>query len=50
MAEQLVFIPFSNLGSVVGLLKVGAKHLYVYDSNGQVHEGTQLCLLDFYVH
>ena len=50
MAEQLVFIPFSNLGSVVGLLKVGAKHLYVYDSHGQVHERTPLCLLDFYVH
>ncbi|CAF0904921.1 unnamed protein product [Adineta ricciae] len=40
----------NNLGSVVGLLKVGAKHLYVYDSHGQVHERTPLCLLDFYVH
>jgi len=40
----------SNLGSVIGLLKVGAKHLYVYDSHGQVHERTPLCLLDFYVH
>ncbi len=40
----------SNLGSVVGILKVGVKHLYVYDSNGQVHEGTPLCVLDFYVH
>ena len=41
---------FSNLGSVIGILKVGAKHLYVYDSNGQVHERTPLCVLDFYVH
>lgn len=40
----------SSSNSVVGLLKVGAKHLYVYDSHGQVHECTPLCLLDFYVH
>ena len=39
-----------NLGSVIGILKVGLKHLYVYDSNGQVHERTPLCVLDFYVH
>jgi alpha-tubulin N-acetyltransferase 1 len=39
-----------NFGSVVGILKVGAKHLYVYDSSGQVHERTSLCVLDFYVH
>lgn len=46
----LFFSFFSNLGSVIGFLKVGAKHLYVYDSHGQVHERTPLCLLDFYVH
>ena len=40
----------SNSGSVIGILKVGAKHLYVYDSHGQVHERTPLCVLDFYVH
>ncbi|CAF0772978.1 unnamed protein product [Adineta steineri] len=39
-----------NLGSVVGLLKVGSKHLYIYDSNGQVYERTPLCVSDFYVH
>ncbi|CAF0800362.1 unnamed protein product [Adineta steineri] len=39
----------NNLGSVVGLLKVGTKSLYVHDSHGQVHERTPLCLLDFYV-
>ncbi len=44
------FFVSSNLGSIVGILKVGAKHLYVYDSNGQVHERTPLCVLDFYVH
>jgi len=42
--------PRRNLGSVIGILKVGSKHLYVYDTNGQVHERTPLCLLDFYVH
>ncbi|CAF3419346.1 unnamed protein product [Rotaria sp. Silwood1] len=40
----------NNLGSVIGLLKVGAKHLFVYDSHGQVHERTPLCVLDFFVH
>jgi hypothetical protein len=40
----------SNQGSILGLLKVGAKHLYVHDSHGQVHERTPLCVLDFYVH
>lgn len=47
---ELIFSIFSNSGSVVGILKVGAKHLYIYDSNGQVHERTPLCVLDFYVH
>jgi alpha-tubulin N-acetyltransferase 1 len=45
-----MFFFSSNLGSVIGILKVGAKHLYVYDSQGQVHERTPLCVLDFYVH
>ncbi len=35
---------------MIGFLKVGAKHLYVHDSHGQVHERTPLCVLDFYVH
>ncbi|CAF0884610.1 unnamed protein product [Didymodactylos carnosus] len=39
-----------SMGSAVGILKVGHKHLYVYDLNGQVHERTPLCVLDFYVH
>lgn len=41
---------FSSSNSVVGLLKVGEKHLYVYDPHGQVYERTPLCVLDFYVH
>ncbi|CAF1032657.1 unnamed protein product [Adineta ricciae] len=40
----------NNKGSVVGILKVGPKHLYIYDTNGQVYERTPLCVLDFYVH
>ena len=41
---------FSNVGYVIGFLKVGEKHLFVYDSHGQVYERTPLCVLDFYVH
>lgn len=41
---------FSSSGSVIGILKVGEKHLYIYDTNGRVHERTPLCVLDFYVH
>jgi alpha-tubulin N-acetyltransferase 1 len=48
--KYIIFCFSSNLGSVIGFLKVGVKHLYVYDSHGQVHERTPLCVLDFYVH
>jgi len=40
----------NSFASVVGILKVGPKHLYIYDANGRVHERTPLCVLDFYVH
>jgi len=40
----------SGRGVVVGLLKVGSKKLFVYDSNGAQHELQPLCVLDFYVH
>ncbi|CAF0967373.1 unnamed protein product [Rotaria sp. Silwood1] len=40
----------NNLGTVIGILKVGTKHLYIYDTNGRVNERTPLCVLDFYVH
>jgi alpha-tubulin N-acetyltransferase 1 len=45
-----VFIHFSGQGSVVGLLKVGRKKLFVFDSAGVHHEMKPLCVLDFYVH
>jgi len=35
---------------VVGLLKVGCKKLFVYDTQGVQHEMQPLCVLDFYVH
>ncbi|BES98828.1 Hypothetical Protein NTJ_11644 [Nesidiocoris tenuis] len=37
-------------GSVVGLLKIGKKKLYVFDSDSECHESVALCVLDFYVH
>ena len=33
----------------VGLLKVGEKRLFVYDSSNKTHEIVPLCVLDFYV-
>lgn len=48
--DALVSLPTSNRGSVIGILKVGPKHLYIYDTNGEVYERTPLCVLDFYVH
>ena len=32
-----------------GFLKVGTKHLYIYDRKGQVTEMDPVCALDFYV-
>lgn len=37
-------------GSVVGLLKMGWKKLYIFDATGMHHEKMSLCVLDFYVH
>lgn len=45
-----MFPHFSGQGSVVGLLKVGRKKLYVFDAAGAHHEMQPLCVLDFYVH
>nr|CAD7403551.1 unnamed protein product [Timema cristinae] len=43
-------VVFRGKGTVVGLLKVGSKNLYVYDHTGAHHEVKPLCVLDFYVH
>lgn len=37
-------------GSVMGLLKMGHKGLYVFDRDGEHHQLQPLCVLDFYVH
>lgn len=37
-------------GTVVGILKVGCKKLFVYDLSGSQWEMEPLCVLDFYVH
>ena len=36
-------------GSVVGLLKMGRKKLFLADDRGETREMTPLCVLDFYV-
>lgn len=36
-------------GEVIGILKVGKKHLYLYDELDSVHECEPLCVLDFFV-
>lgn len=41
---------FSNKGAVIGILKIGNKKLFVYDTKGRVHEMEPTCVLDFYVH
>jgi len=40
----------NGCGSVVGLLKVGKKNLFLIDGNGGQNEVYPLCVLDFYVH
>lgn len=40
----------SGKGSVVGLLKIGRKKLFMFDLAGYQHEVEPLCILDFYVH
>nr|CAD7432061.1 unnamed protein product [Timema monikensis] len=54
-SEHLVYLLIDpegakGKGTVVGLLKVGSKNLYVYDHTGAHHEVKPLCVLDFYVH
>lgn len=36
-------------GDVIGMLKVGRKHLFLFDEQNQVHEVQPLCVLDFFV-
>lgn len=36
--------------SIIGMLKVGIKRLFVRDDMGAHHEVDPVCILDFYVH
>lgn len=45
-----LFFLSSGKGSLVGLLKVGRKRLFVYDLQGNQHELMPLCLLDFFIY
>lgn len=38
-----------GLGEVIGLLKVGHKHLFLFDHQDQVREVEPICVLDFFV-
>lgn len=47
---KIIFQYSRGYGTVLGMLKVGMKHLYVFDAGGNNHEVTAKCVLDFYVH
>jgi alpha-tubulin N-acetyltransferase 1 len=34
----------------IGFIKVGKKHLFIYDELGQIKEMNPLCVLDFYTY
>ncbi len=36
--------------TVIGMLKVGVKKLFVRDEHANYHEISPLCVLDFYIH
>ena len=36
--------------TVIGLLKVGVKKLFIRNESGNIKEINPLCVLDFYVH
>jgi len=39
----------NGLGCVIGIIKVGCKHLFLLDRYGKQHECQPLCVLDFYI-
>lgn len=41
---------FRGQGAILGMLKMGVKHLYVFDAGGNHHEVSAKCVLDFYIH
>ncbi|XP_037284561.1 alpha-tubulin N-acetyltransferase 1 isoform X2 [Rhipicephalus microplus] len=46
----LLVEPSARGGTVLGLLKVGFKQLFLRDGHGRLCQVRPLCLLDFYVH
>lgn len=40
----------SGKGSVLGLLKIGPKKLFLLDKKGSQNELNPVCVLDFYIH
>ncbi|KAG1675107.1 Alpha-tubulin N-acetyltransferase 1 [Nymphon striatum] len=40
----------NNLGAVIGMLKIGRKHLFLINEAGEQVEMFPLCILDFYIH
>lgn len=48
--SYMKLVLFRGHGTVVGILKVGRKKLFVYDLSGSQWEMEPLCVLDFYVY
>ena len=48
-SDQRMYVS-SDGARATGFLKVGTKHLYVYDRKGKVTEIDPLCALDFFVY
>uniref|UniRef100_A0A914ZUR8 N-acetyltransferase domain-containing protein n=1 Tax=Parascaris univalens TaxID=6257 RepID=A0A914ZUR8_PARUN len=40
----------NGMSRLLGMLKVGRKHLFLYDRQMKTYEGELMALLDFYVH
>ncbi|XP_043465066.1 alpha-tubulin N-acetyltransferase-like [Leptopilina heterotoma] len=54
-SDHTVYILVDNegnngLGSVIGLLKVGSKNLFMFDETGIHYQVKPRCILDFYIH
>lgn len=45
------YFDFFSSGTVLGILKVGTKDLYLFDATGQTRKVENVpCILDFYIH
>ncbi|XP_014210502.1 alpha-tubulin N-acetyltransferase-like [Copidosoma floridanum] len=53
--DHIIYLMVDNqgnngLGSILGLLKTGAKTLFMFDENGYHYQVKPRCILDFYIH